>query len=370
MKTKFLALICCGVACVMFRAGAITFSAFGPHGEGGSKNGQSFLIGPGGSVFELEAFLYVGGLDLNGSALGTTADLARDSLPAGLTYNFSWALPGTQSDLVLTYAFSNQTSAVFPDVRFLVMLDAEIDEATNTFFNEFGTLAGTLGHGAGDTGPDQWQMDEPGFQTGTLIRNLFLGSLSNSNAVPQTALNDTAMALGFSLGSLKPGEGSRVQVMISEANHSLSSFALTQHDNAPTSLTTITLSGSAQTNAAPFADASSLVQLAFEWRLNRPTGSLIGTLKITNPSTSGAPVGPPFHLGLHSSTNLYYVHAAGLLDNGIPYVDLTPALTAQLGNGPLNPGQSVVVTNKVIEVYSAGRSTPPSGQFEFWATRQ
>src|SRR6185295_16117467 len=71
---------------------AITVGAFGIHGEGGTKNGQNFQIGSGGSVFELDAFLNIAGLDLNGTNLnqkGTSAQLSRDSLPAGLVYTFS-----------------------------------------------------------------------------------------------------------------------------------------------------------------------------------------------------------------------------------------------------------------------------------------
>jgi hypothetical protein len=88
-------------------------------------------------------------------------------------------------------------------------------------------------------------LDEPGFTTGTMLRNLFLGALSKSNAVPQTATNDVALALGFSPGDLYAGDSVAARVMISEAGHTLGSFALSQRDIAPSSTTVITLSGQA-----------------------------------------------------------------------------------------------------------------------------
>ena len=223
MKQKLLALVFCWMAWLAVPAMAITFTPFGSHGEGGSKNGQSFLIGPGGSVYEYDAFLYVAGQDLNGVVLGASAQLSRDNPPTGLDWGVTPALSADQADLVLTYTFTNTTATAFSNLRFFVLLDAEIDQATNTFFNEYGTLKGTVGHGSADGSPDQWQIDEPGFLTGTLYRNLFLGSLNNSNSIPQNAPNDVAMSIGFSLGSLEPGSVTTLRGMISENGRSLGS---------------------------------------------------------------------------------------------------------------------------------------------------
>lgn len=245
MKPKRLLPVLCGVVLLAVASpAAITFTPFGPHGEGGSKNGQTFTIGAGGSVFELDAFLNIAGLKLNRTnEPGASAQLSRDSLPAGLSYTFSTNLAPDLTSLVLTYAFSNATSAVFTNVRFFVMLDAEIDQAINTFFNEYGTVKGVAGHGAVDGSPDEWQIDEPGFTTGTLYSNLFLGALDNSNSIPQSAPNDVAMALGFTIGDINPGGAPALQVMISENGGSLGSLVLIQHDSDPNSKTFITLSG-------------------------------------------------------------------------------------------------------------------------------
>ena len=85
--------------------GAISLTAFAPQGEGGSANGQNFTIGSGGDVFELDAFVNIAGLDLNGADFGTSSQLSFDPLPSGLNYNFSAALSPDSSDLTLTYSF-------------------------------------------------------------------------------------------------------------------------------------------------------------------------------------------------------------------------------------------------------------------------
>ena len=473
MKEKLLVLALCGAALGTVPSSAITYGPFGPMGEGGTKNGQTLLIGLGGSVYELDGFLGVGGLDLNGTQVGTCAQLSRDSLPAGLAYSFASALSSNQADLVLTYAFSNTTTlTLFSNLSFFVLLDAEIDETSNTFFNEYATVAGTPGANYWDV--RQWQIDEPGFQTGTLLRNLLLGSLSNSNAIPPGASNDVAMALGFSRSLLWPGDTLRVQVMISEAGNSLRPFTLVQHDNADAT-TVISLSGQANsgslsgivfndlntngvpdpgeglsnvvlvltgTNGTPlaqvttdpgghydfgaqpapgpytvsvnpaslpagltnntshpipgsaysatrtlggtnvvlnwgyagsaeqFMNVTALLPIGFtQWQLNRATGSLLGTLSISNSLPGGASYGPPFQLGLHPAPNFFYPHPAGTLPDGLSYVDLSAAAMAQAAGGVIRPGQRLVLTN-AVEIYSLTRVAPPNSQFELWATRQ
>jgi hypothetical protein len=347
---------------------AITVGPFGAHGEGGSRHGQSLTIGPGGSVHELDAFLATAGVDLNGTVPGTSAQLSRHPLPPGLEYSFSAALSTDGSDLTLTYRFVNTTNVPFLDLRFQVLLDAEIDEATNTFFNEYALAAGTLGRGPYDVGPDSWQIDEPGFQNGTLYRGLFEHALANTNAVPQTDPNDVALALGFVLGRLKPGESTAVRILISESGHTRGPFSLTQFDTDPASASTITLSGEAEVREDPFVDVTPLLQLAFGWRLDRPTGALLGTLTLVNPATNTAAFGPPFRLGFQASTNFWYAQPSGTLDNGLSYVDLTPAMRPQLS--PLesfDPGMTATVPN--IAVFSRDRTAPPNDRFVIWATR-
>jgi hypothetical protein len=368
MKTHTLVLIALGAALASAPGQAIELGPFGTQGQGGSRSGQTFRIGPAGSVYELDGFVAVGGLDLNGADAGTAMRLSRGGLPAGLTCVFANELAADRTDLTLSYTFSNSGNTPFSDLRFFVLLDAEIDEARNTFFNEQASVTGQPGNGPADGAPDSWQIDEPGFQQGTLYQNLLNARLDNRNAFSGAAVDDVALALGFMLGALKPGETVGVRVLISEDGSVLGPLALTQSDPASTPPTRITLSGEADARAQTITEITGLVQLRFEWRLNQPVGSLIGRLRILNDANSGAAFGPPFQLGLQSSTNLYYVRPTGHLENGTPYLDLTEAVAEKLGAGAaLQPGQEVIVDG--VEVFSAGRAAPPASAWSLWATR-
>jgi hypothetical protein len=223
----------------------IAFSPFGANGEGGYVNGQTFTVGPGGSVAEVDAFLNVGGVDLNGSALGTSAQLSIDPLPSGLQYTFSAALSPDETDIMLTYTFFNGTGEKLSDVLFFSFFDADIDEPINSYVNEFGEVIGSPGAGATDADPDSWEIDEPGFVFGDIFDNLLLGGLDNSNALPEGSPDDVSMALGFefTIGTLNPLDTATVTIFISEDGDFLGSFALVQRDSD--TQTVITMSGQA-----------------------------------------------------------------------------------------------------------------------------
>ena len=55
------------------------FTPFGPNGEGGKINGQDFNLRDGAEVFQVDAFIRIEGMDLNGSALGTAAQLSTSA---------------------------------------------------------------------------------------------------------------------------------------------------------------------------------------------------------------------------------------------------------------------------------------------------
>ena len=383
MKKRFLALLICWTVLAAGPASAINFGPFGEHGEGGTRNGQTFNIGAGGSVYELNAFLSIPGLDLNGNQVGQSADLSRDPLPAGFLYQFSSQLSTNAANLLLSYAFTNTSAVTFTNANFFVLLDAEIDEAQNTFFNEYGTVTGHIGFGASDPGPDQWQIDEPGFQNGSLILNLYQGALNNSNSVPQTARNDVAMSLGFALGEIEPGATNVVQILISDYTNYLGSFALRQLDSA-SFRTAIMFSGAVNQNINVDAlpgqlpddpgltndpvNVTAELQLGLTWSLNRSAGSLLGTLSVTNPVENGRAYLPAYRLGLTSDQSRY-LRPSGILKDGTPYLDLTAAVSAAIGAESMEPGQHIVLTN-AVEVFAAARVAPPLTNFSFFARRR
>ena len=73
-------------------------------------------------------------------------------------------------------------------------VDYEIDEAANTFFNEYGSVTGAPPAGL------SWEIDDPFL--GDIYDNFFASgaaasALDNTNSVPAAAPNDVAMALGW-----------------------------------------------------------------------------------------------------------------------------------------------------------------------------
>ncbi|NTU43496.1 MAG: PEP-CTERM sorting domain-containing protein [Nitrospirales bacterium] len=81
----------------------------------------------------------------------------------------------------------------------LLFVDPEIDEAINTFFNEYGSANGVPVAG------QSWEIDEPGYVFGDIYDNFVAGSLDNANAVPAGSEEDVSMALGYTF-VLNPGD--------------------------------------------------------------------------------------------------------------------------------------------------------------------
>lgn len=72
-----------------------------------------------------------------------------------------------------------------------LFLDHEIDEAVNTFFNEFGDVVDVPG------AVQSWEIDEPGFVFGDIFDNFLASALDGTNGVPAGSEDDVAMALGW-----------------------------------------------------------------------------------------------------------------------------------------------------------------------------
>jgi len=118
-------------------------------------------------------------LKVDSTVLGP-GDLLPGNVNAG-AFDFSTGL-GTLA-ITVTGAGSHYVSAFF---------DHELSEGINTFFNEFGTVAGSPGAGV------SWEIDEPGWVFGNIYDNFIAGALDNSNGVPSTAPDDVSMALAWS----------------------------------------------------------------------------------------------------------------------------------------------------------------------------
>ena len=125
--------------------------------------------------------LFEFGFNING-----TVYTPSDVLPASLNtagFDFNTGL-GT-----LTF-----TTPSGPDAfHFLAVLDIEIDEESNTFFNEYGDALGTPVAG------QSWEIDEPGYVFGDIYANFLANALDNTNGVPSGTPDDVSMALGWNV---------------------------------------------------------------------------------------------------------------------------------------------------------------------------
>ncbi len=82
---------------------------------------------------------------------------------------------------------------------FGVYLDHELDEDSNTFFNEYGEPIRS------PAASQSWEIDEPGYTYGNLLANFQDNRLDNSSGVPSGRPDDVAMAMAWTL-SLDVGQ--------------------------------------------------------------------------------------------------------------------------------------------------------------------
>lgn len=99
--------------------------------------------------------------------------------------------------------------------------DLEIDEASNTYFNEYGSFSGSPATG------QSWELDEPGYVFGDIYANFLIGDLDNSNGFPGSP-DDVSMAMGWNF-ILDADETAKITFSISAAMPT-SGFFLTQTD--------------------------------------------------------------------------------------------------------------------------------------------
>jgi len=218
---------------------AISADSFSTTGEGGEINEHSFTVGPGGSVFDIEAYLNVSDNDLNGSGPGSSGRLGNDDL-SDFDIAFSSTLSDGDTDITLTYAIEKASGSP-QQVTFLSFLDAEIDVLPTTWYGEFARTGGTLAAG------QNFEVDEPGAVFGNIIDNIFSGELDGSNTLDESTPDDVSMAISLELGSMAIGDSASVEVMISEDGDHVGSFWITHLDAFAITGTEITFSATAST---------------------------------------------------------------------------------------------------------------------------
>lgn len=104
----------------------------------------------------------------------------------------------------------------------ILFVDHEIDQEGNTFFNEYGAVAGTLEPG------QSWEIDEPGWTFGDIYDNFLASGLDNTNGVPSTAPEDVSMAMAWNF-TLAAGDIGTVSFILSTIQPT-SGFYLAQTD--------------------------------------------------------------------------------------------------------------------------------------------
>jgi len=108
----------------------------------------------------------------------------------------------------------------------LAFFDHEIDEAINTFFNEYATLHNTLALG------QTAEADEPGFWFGDIYDNFLDNLLCNCTDINLLAFpdgEDVSMAMGWDF-VLGVGETAVVSFFLSDTNDAGNAFYMTHHD--------------------------------------------------------------------------------------------------------------------------------------------
>jgi hypothetical protein len=126
----------------------------------------------------------------------------------GATYEYSagdtMPTAGTLTDGLGTLTWTTSTPGGH---TFIAFFDHDIDQALNTYYNEYGATGGSLAAG------QSWEIDEP--VSGNIYNHVLAGSLDNSNGVPSTDPEDVSMAMGWDF-TLASGEWAVITLSLGE----------------------------------------------------------------------------------------------------------------------------------------------------------
>ena len=208
----------------------------GPSGSVGFPNspGVSVNFGQDGSVYQMDGFLRVPGLNL-GDGVGVSRRLDNGT-PTDFAYAFSYTQPSVHQ-LLLDYQFINQTGSPVTGAQFHFFVDADITANTA---DEFGDVAGSTGGGSPALNPSHFQIGDPQLSS-IFFTGLINGTLNDTNEEPNGSPGDVSMALGFTLPVIADGQAFRITVSLADDTTLIGSLALTQSD--PLSTDQLTLSG-------------------------------------------------------------------------------------------------------------------------------
>lgn len=148
-----------------------------------------------------------------------------------------------------------------------LFVDHEIDEGTNTFFNETGSATGAAVAGL------SWEVDEPGYVLGDIYDNFIAGTLGNDIGFAQ--FDDVSMALGWNF-TLASDETASIDFSIALAAPG-GGFYLTQFDpDSQASLyfsSALTIRGGGTPIPEPGSLALVALGLAGAWQTRRRQGA-------------------------------------------------------------------------------------------------
>jgi hypothetical protein len=107
-----------------------------------------------------------------------------------------------------------------------------------------------------------------------------------------------------------------------------------------------------------FKDVTARTTVTFlEWQLNKQTGTYFARVRLCNRPDSTTGFTGPFWFEVQPTSNHRLWRPDGTNDaDGLPYVDVTAQVLSQLGDGRLDPGDCVVISN--IEFYIRNRTVP------------
>ena len=112
------------------------------------------------------------------------------------------------------------------------------------------------------------------------------------------------------------------------------------------STTTVVLVSNSIVTAVFAQQAAGAAAVIESWQTNRLSGTLLASIRICNNQTNGVRMAEPFHFCVQATAAYRLMHPSGTnVLTKWPYADITAQIKAGAGDGILDPGECVLVTN-------------------------